>query len=275
VELTGVGQTALGAALMRAQESARADRLFEDSFAAAFVAEVPDLFAHEPDDADADVMAELEIAFGAHVALRTRFYDDYLQAASAGGCEQVVLLAAGLDARAYRLTWPTGTRLFELDLPDVLEFKARVLGSLRALPRCARTAVPIDLRGDWPDALVAAGFEPAERTAWLAEGLLSYVSNEDAMQLVNSVRERTSAGSQLSFDQAAIADDSLLTTAQRVPSMEPVTSLWEGGLEDAPAWLQRNGWNVTCHRRHEVAERYGRVVSGDFDTEFVVAIREA
>src|SRR5919106_1775100 len=152
---SGVGETAVGAAMMRSDESARRDRLFDDPYAAAFVAAVPDAFADGPEPGDPEIAA-LTDAFRAHVAIRTRFYDDYLRTACARGCQQVVVLAAGLDARAFRLNWPAGVRLFELDLPEVLAFKDGVLAELRATPRCTRITVSIDLRDEWPIALTDA-----------------------------------------------------------------------------------------------------------------------
>ncbi|MEV4259539.1 SAM-dependent methyltransferase, partial [Spirillospora sp. NPDC049652] len=135
----GVGRTALGVARMRAAEHRRPDRLFTDPFAAAFAAAGPPA----PPGRDGP-MRDLLIL---QVIVRTRFYDDYLRAAADAGIRQVVLLAAGLDTRAFRLDWPAGTRLFEVDLPDVLAFKAATLAD--AEPRCERAAVAADLREEW------------------------------------------------------------------------------------------------------------------------------
>jgi methyltransferase (TIGR00027 family) len=148
--LAGVSETALGAAEMRAEESRRTDRLFDDPYAAAFVEAAPPLFPDIPSIADDAALAALIEASITGVAIRTRFYDDYLSAASAAGCSQVVLLAAGLDTRAFRLGWPAGVRVFEIDLPGLFAFKERVLAGLGAIPRCERTVVAVDLREDWP-----------------------------------------------------------------------------------------------------------------------------
>jgi methyltransferase (TIGR00027 family) len=102
--------------------------------------------------------------------IRTRFFDDYLLDATAHGIRQVVLLAAGLDTRAYRLRWPPDVDVYELDLPEVMGFKGEVLTERRAASRCERTVVPIDLRKDWTVPLSKAGFSSSEPTAWLAEG---------------------------------------------------------------------------------------------------------
>jgi methyltransferase (TIGR00027 family) len=147
----GVGKTALGAAMVRAEESRRGDRLFDDPYADAFLAAAPGVFNREQRAAAAHVgdMAGWGAAFWSHAVVRTRFFDDYLADAAGGGIRQVVLLAAGLDTRAYRLPWPVGVRLFELDLPEVLDFKQRVLDQQAATARCDRRAIGVDLRQDW------------------------------------------------------------------------------------------------------------------------------
>jgi methyltransferase (TIGR00027 family) len=158
--LVGVSETALGAAEMRAEESLRQDRLLDDPYAAAFVAAAPPLFPDLPSIDDDPTMAELKEEFVTGIAIRTRFYDDYVTAACAAGCRQVVLLAAGLDARAFRLDLPPDLRLFEVDLPDLFVFKEKVLAQQDATPKCSRTVVGIDLRENGPTRLSAAGFEP-------------------------------------------------------------------------------------------------------------------
>jgi len=142
-ELSGIAKTAIGVAYVRAWESSQVDRLFADPYALAFV-------TAQHREASTPAVS----ALAAHVVLRTRFFDEYLMEA---GCEQVVLVAAGLDTRAYRLAWPTGLTLFELDQPAVLTFKQAVLDRERAVPACDRRAVAVDLRLDWADALTEAG----------------------------------------------------------------------------------------------------------------------
>lgn len=161
--LGGVGKTALGMALVRAQESRREDRLFDDPYAQAFADAASGAFSAETAAAGERVpggpLARLCEVFAFHAVIRTRFFDDYLIAAAAAGCRQVVLLAAGLDSRAFQLRWPAGTRLFEVDLPDVTGFKETVLARLDAKPACERIVIPADLRGPWPARLSAAGFD--------------------------------------------------------------------------------------------------------------------
>jgi methyltransferase (TIGR00027 family) len=163
----GVGKTALGVAMVRADESRRADRLFNDPYAEAFLMAAPGAFDVEPRAADAEAgdMASLGAAFWSHAVIRTRFFDDYLLDATARGIRQVMLLAAGLDTRAYRLRWPQGVRVYELDLPEVMGFKGKVLTERAAASRCERTVVPIDLRKDWTVPLSKAGLSSNEPTA--------------------------------------------------------------------------------------------------------------
>lgn len=267
--LTGVPKTALGVARIRAGESRRPEALFHDPYAAAFVAAMPDAYAEEaarPDQARS-VGARLAL----HVIIRTRFYDEYLLAATASGIDQVVLLAAGLDARAFRLDWPAGTRLFEVDLPNVLEFKEKVLGDARAQPRCERVALAADLTGDWPAALISAGFDAARPTAWLIEGLLVYLPPADAARLLETVTGLSAAGSRLSCEQGRSASQ-LAAEAQKLGGSE-TTALWQGGLgEDVPTWLARHGWSSERYNLGALAASYGRPIETQTDSGFVTAI---
>jgi methyltransferase (TIGR00027 family) len=223
--LVGVSETALGAAEMRAEESRRPDRMFDDPYASAFVAAAPPLFPDIPsiaDDADLAALIEASIA---GIAIRTRFYDDYLSTACGAGCRQVVLLAAGLDTRAFRLRWPEDVRIFELDLPELFAFKERVLAEQGATPRCERQVVPVDLREDWPARLTAAAFEPSAPTAWAAEGLLAYLSNDDAVRLLTAVGDLSASESQLSFEYDEFADNAPLSQVRAMPGMQEVASM--------------------------------------------------
>jgi methyltransferase (TIGR00027 family) len=235
--LSALSKTALGAAFVRAEAGI-------DPYAAAFLEAVPDAFAGEGGD-DASVVAAAFDALREHLLARTRFFDDFVATASAAGCLQVVLLAAGLDTRAYRLDWPPGTRLYEVDLPAVLEFKEQVLAAKGAVPRCCRTPVAADLRGPWPARLNNRGFDANAPTAWLAEGLLMYLTAAEARQLVRGVGALSAPGSQWSLDHGQVADASRLGGA-----IEDITALWtDGSDEQLPGWLTEDGWRITAQAR--------------------------
>jgi methyltransferase (TIGR00027 family) len=272
---SGMGKTALGVAAVRAQESQRPDSLFDDPYAQAFLDAAPGAFAAEHATAqDRRPMATLGAAFAFHGVLRTRFFDDHLLTATAAGCAQVVLLAAGLDTRAFRLPWPAGVHVFEIDLPDVLTFKEGVLSEQAARPQCTRTIVPADLRANWAERLTQAGFRVATPTMWLAEGLLLYLSAEDATALLDEVGGLSAPGSHLAFEHGGIADNSLLSHARAMPTMDQYTELWKGGLgPDTPEWLTRHGWRVRTHDQATFAASYNRAVPDSSSGEFITAER--
>ncbi|WP_063755433.1 SAM-dependent methyltransferase [Streptomyces sp. NRRL S-337] len=288
-ELRGVAATALGVARIRAAESTRRDRLFDDPYAAAFVAAAPPPPAAATRADDTEVPATHREAFYRglfrHIVLRTRFFDDYLTAAAGEhALRQVVVLAAGLDSRAYRLPWPDGVRLYEVDLPEVLAFKERVLAERGARPRCACTAVVADLRTDWTAPLRAAGFAPDEPTAWLVEGLLVYLSAAEAARLLTTLGEQSAPGSRLAFPGSGdFRNSPMMDGGRALPSMREVSALWKGGLDEpADDWLGRHGWRPRTYARETVAASYGRALGGragkagggaDGRGAFVVAVR--
>src|SRR3984957_11611557 len=131
------------------------------------------------------------------MAARPRFFDDFFVEATKAGIRQAVILASGLDARAYRLPWPGGTTVYEIDQPQVIEFKSRTLAELGASPTADRRAVAVDLRDDWPTALREAGFDPTQPTAWSAEGLLGYLPPEAQDRLLDTVTALSAPGSRI------------------------------------------------------------------------------
>ncbi|MFI5607273.1 SAM-dependent methyltransferase [Amycolatopsis sp. NPDC051903] len=260
-DLPPVGKTAVGVAALRALESRRPDRLFEDPYAGAFsVAGRAVLGGSDRPDGG------LREVFAQQVAVRTRFFDDFVR-----GARQVVLLAAGLDARAFRLEWAAGTRLFELDLPDVLRFKDEVLDG--AQPACERIEVPVDLRDDWGAKLVEAGFDAGVPTAWLAEGLLVYLEHAEAARLLEEVTRLSAPGSRVSFEHRPEGDaDGLLQRAREVGGR--VTQLWRGGLgSEAPDWLTRHGWHPETFTIKALATEYGRRPLDTSNGGFVIGTR--
>jgi methyltransferase (TIGR00027 family) len=259
--LSGIGATSLGVAVLRAKENGRSDRLFEDPYAERFLTAAgvtPAKWSVEPSTGLGffALMAE-------QVAVRTRYLDESLLAAAAGPCGQVVLLASGVDARPYRLDWPTGTRLFELDFADVLGFKRQALVGSGAVPRCEHVEVATDLREDWPRALRQAGFQPDAPTVWLMEGLLYALPQQAADLLLERVAELSAPGSELAGDHA---EDSEALRAARGAISPELVELWQGGpTGDLGAWLGSRGWVATVHDIRAVAESYGRPTPLAFD----------
>jgi methyltransferase (TIGR00027 family) len=286
----GVGQTAIGVARIRARESERADRLFHDPYAEAFVTAAQGAVAGQrtpPDErtppdgltppdgpAPPDERMSLGEIFQERVVIRTRFLDDYLIAAAAAGCRQVVLLAVGMDTRGYRLEWPAGTQLFEIDQPDVLAFKDVVLNRQGAVPRCHRVALAADLRENWAGVLLDSGFRSTEQTAWLAEGLLIYLTAEEAGHLLTATTDLSAPGSRIAFEYNDTSDGSPVSQARTLPGMTRITSLWKGGLGSAtPDWLTRHGWQVQIRGIGPVAASYNRRISGQASGGFLTATR--
>jgi methyltransferase (TIGR00027 family) len=263
---SGVAGTSLGVARIRAGESRRPDHLFDDPFASAFAAAGP---APQPRGPGDGTGAALRFS----VVIRTRFFDEYLSAAALAGCGQVVLVAAGLDSRAFRLDWPAGLRLFELDQPEVLDFKEAVLSGLGATPRCQRTVVPVDLLSDWAGPLRTAGFRPDQPTAWLTEGLLIYLEADQAAGLLTEIGALSSPGSQLATERGDGAQR-LISEVRGTPRGDRLAAMWKGGLgQDIAAWLGERGWQATRYDLAAMAESYGRPAEAATNTGFVTAIR--
>ena len=209
--VTSVGLTALGVAAARAIETGRDGALVRDHFAGPFVraADPPQPMPTSPQDPA--TAADHWSWMADFLAVRSRYFDEYFAAASRSGIRQVVLLAAGLDARAHRLDWPAGTRVFEVDQPGVLEFKERVLAEQGAQPACERQVVDTDLRENWTKALTEAGFDPSAPTAWLVEGLTPYLPAAAEQQLFDEIDRLSAPGSQVGVewvhDITAMVDD--------------------------------------------------------------------
>lgn len=256
---TGVSLTALGVAEARAQESARLDQLFEDSLAKTFVATAGSPF--EKIESRISNLAAIRAWFFDYVALRTRFFDDYLLEASEEGCRQVVVLAAGLDTRAFRLLWPEGVRLFELDFPEMFTFKERVLASEGVQPACQRTVVEADLREEWSAPLLRAGFNPDEPSAFLAEGILIYLTDEENDQLLSRIGQLATFGSQLAFEHMKRDAQELMPFRLAADALAELGVSWRSFLEDPGRWLSRYGWQGRVFDPADVATRYGRPIS--------------
>lgn len=281
VEMPQVSWTALGAAWTRAREGERADALFTDDLARHFIAAVGDkapyIEAGEQalDEDEGDVLANPFTAMGDYVAIRTRWLDDLLRRAAADGIRQVVLLAAGLDTRAYRIEWPPELRLFELDLPDLIAFKEEVLRASGARPACDRRAVSFDLREGWAGALRAAGFDATRPTAWLAEGLLHYLTPADNQQMLDDIGALSAPGSVLATDhiEAAMMGGENAETADTT-GLE-YDQLVKGGPGEHPVrWLERCGWQVESRNPGDCAVEYGRPIPPLLDPAVPGSVRD-
>ncbi|MFI0976166.1 SAM-dependent methyltransferase [Streptomyces sp. NPDC021093] len=259
--LSGIGATSLGVAALRAKENGRADRLFADPYAERFLTAAGVTPAQW--SAESSTGAGFVALMAEQVAVRTRYLDESLLAAAAEPCGQVVLLASGMDSRPYRLDWPAGTRLFELDFADVLDFKRHALAGSGAVPRCAHVDVATDLREDWPGALLRAGFRPDAPTVWLLEGLLYALPQQAADLLLERVTELSAPGSELAGDHA---EDSEALRAARGAISPELVELWQGGpTGDLGTWLGSRGWAAAVHDFRTVAESYGRPTPSAFD----------
>ena len=255
----GVSSTAVLTARARAEEQRRPDRLFDDPLVGVLVEAA----------GGADELAEVGDLAAGQFVLRTRYFDDYLRRAADSGIRQVVLLASGLDTRAFRLDWPAGTDLFELDLPDLLAFKDAVLADAGARPACRRASVPVDLRENWPSALRAAGFDPARPTAWLVEGLLMFLSDAAGDLLLARLSELSAPGSALALEHFNRA-------FRELPQMRPVhdafdslDALEESAVDDPVAWLAGHGWTARTTHQADLAATLGRPVPAVTDPALV------
>jgi methyltransferase (TIGR00027 family) len=261
-----VALTARWIAAARAHESARPDRLFDDPFAAALAGSsalgVTARGALRPGTSVVDdLIVQASRAFGAPLlAIRTRFFDELLlHAVRAGRVRQVVLLAAGLDARAYRLPWPLGTHLYELDQPAVLAAKAQTLAELRAEPACQRHTLGVDLaHAEWGKSLCEAGYDPQAPSAWLAEGLLMYLDGPAVQQLLRTTARLAAPGSWLGGD---LFNRVVLTA----PLLRPLLDLmaaqgapWHFASDDPTALFAEAGWRAAVTEAREAGARYGR-----------------
>lgn len=234
-EKAAVASTGLLVAAIRAEESTREDRLFTDPYAAKLAGD------------DGRELLEAAIAATgerttAQIVVRTRFWDEALLRA-VEAATQVVILAAGMDARAYRLAWPAGTTVYELDQPAVIAAKGDILADDR--PRCRRVAVGIDLADDWPQALTNSGFDPLTPTVWLIEGLLQYLDEGAVRGLFDRVHALSAPNSTVLYD---IVGRSLLESpmmAALLKAMADQGSPWLFGTDDPGELTERHGWTAT------------------------------
>lgn len=263
----GVGLTALLVAAARAIETHRHDSLAQDVYAEHFVRAAPasaswPVHMRQVPDGEAN---PLWGRFARYFGLRTRVLDDFLlESAHVGDARQVVLLGAGLDTRAYRLDWPPGCVLFEVDREGVLAFKHQVLDGLSATPKAARVPIPTDLRADWAGALTGAGFDPGAPSVWLAEGLLFYLPSAAETQLIDTVDRLSTAGSALAYEVKLDKDlleyrESPLYTATKDQIGVDLLHLFDAEPRpDSSGALRTKGWSTSVHTPFHFTRRHGR-----------------
>jgi methyltransferase (TIGR00027 family) len=274
----GVGQTALGVAWSRSQESTSDCPLFTDPYAQLFIDAAIDRGWQQPPK----YMLDRIRSIGGYAASRTKWYDEFFIAAGASGIEQAVILAAGLDARAWRLPWVDGSVVYEIDQPKVLAFKTSTLAERDARPAVSRyVAVPVDLRQDWPKALRDAGFDPSAPTAWAAEGLLPYLPADAQDLLFERIHLHSARDSRIAvesfgagfFDREYLASRREQLRQLRVDAGEDadanvpdIADLWYiEDRTDVAAWLTEHCWDVSSVGAAELMTRYGRSKSGEVD----------
>lgn len=278
---TSVGSTAVMVAAIRAFEAEQPGALIHDPYAKLLVNNaganifwehlLDPAIAAKLESVDPEVAAHLQYMRNYH-AVRTHFFDTYFTDAVADGIRQMVILASGLDSRAYRLNWPADTTVYEIDQPAVLEYKSTTLTENGVTPLADRRGVAVDLRKDWPAALRAKGFDPSARTAWLAEGLLMYLPAEAQDGLFGRIGQLSSPGSQISAE-TALSDtenrrqeirERLKKVANEI-GLEHTLDIGElvyrdehrAGVAD---WLNNHGWRATGRNAVDEMRRLGRWV---------------
>jgi methyltransferase (TIGR00027 family) len=243
-----LGMTARWAAAVRAAESSREDRLFNDPWAAA-------LAGIEGEAWLAGRSADITLT----MTLRTRYFDDFLLRVSGqDGISQIVLMAAGLDTRAFRLNWTKGIRLYELDQPDVLNYKDEILDSLGVRATCDRRVIHADLTEPWNKALATTSFDSQKPSCWLLEGFLFYLPNETITQMIEQVTDLAAPGSWMGFD---INNSDMLTSSYTrawVDMQVQMGAPWLGTLDDPEEFLGARGWQATLTQAGQPDANYGR-----------------
>ncbi|ORB66836.1 class I SAM-dependent methyltransferase [Mycolicibacterium tusciae] len=263
---SSVGATATMVAAARAIATKADDALIDDPFAEPLVRAVGvDFFTKlasgelRAEDLDVDHASVGMARMTDNMAVRTKFFDEFFTSATGGevGIRQAVILASGLDSRAYRLAWPAGTTVYEIDQPEVIEFKTRTLADFGAEPTADRRTVAVDLRFDWPSALIAAGFDPSRPTAWSAEGLLGYLPPEAQDKLLDTITELSAVGSRVAVESTPNIDAA--DHEKAIERMQEAAQQWRdhgfeldfadliylGDRNEASAYLADRGWHIT------------------------------
>jgi len=252
--MTPIGATSRWIAAARALETESDEPLFVDPFARDLAGDVGfSMFASTQ-----SVSGAVGNARNPYLSIRTKFLDDaILQAVRSGGYTQVVILAAGMDTRAFRLQWPAGLTLFEVDRDDVFSWKEPILERLKASPTCDRRVVRADLTGDWTAALTSAGFDPSRPAAFLLEGLLMYLREQDVERLLEQLSAVAARGSWFAGD---VINDQVLTSAFTTGMLKTLEALgcpWRFGMAHPESYVARFGWNATVTMPGDPVTQYG------------------
>jgi methyltransferase (TIGR00027 family) len=266
---SSVGATATMVAASRALASQGPDALLDDPFAdplvravglPPFIRLIDGEVSLDEDDPALNGRTRAE-----QMTVRTRFFDDFFINATQGGIRQAVILASGLDTRAYRLPWPAGTVVYEIDQPQVIDFKTNTLANLGANPTAERRTVSIDLRDDWPTALRQHGFDVNQPTAWSAEGLLPYLPPEAQDRLFDNITALSAPGSQLATEHIANPAAFSAESVQRIGErwrragfdLNPADLFYLGERSIVVDYLTGHNWQVAAHPAPELYERNG------------------
>ncbi|MET0453642.1 MAG: class I SAM-dependent methyltransferase [Mycobacterium sp.] len=281
---TSVGATATMVAAARA--IATTDGLIDDPFAVPLVSAVGVDFLTRwatgeltSADLDADGATFGLAQMPAAMAARTRYFDAFFADAAKAGIRQFVILASGLDARAYRLDWPSGTTVYELDQPEVIAFKTTTLSALGAAPKADQRTVAIDLRDDWPSALKAAGFDTAKPSAWIAEGLYGYLPPDAQDRLLDAITSLSAPGSRLGSE--AVPNTAAFDTEEAREMMRESTAKWrdhgfdldfadltfQGERNDVGEYLDGLGWTSVGTRMAALLDSHGFEAMPDGDDD--------
>jgi methyltransferase (TIGR00027 family) len=286
---SSVGATATGVAAQRALAAKEPTRLIDDPFAEPLVKAVGiDIFTRWVDgeihaDNDDPAFSPRRMAEG--IAVRTRYFDDFFLEAADAGIRQAVILAAGLDARAYRLRWPPGTVVYEVDQPGVIEFKTRTLARLGATPTADRHPVGIDLRDDWPTALQDNGFDKSRATAWIAEGVLVYLPPEAQDRLFDNITALSAPGSRVATeyvpDIGVFTDERGQAVSQHWQRLglafDMADLVYHGERSHVVEYLADGGWQTTVRTMPELYAHNGfappqnATIAAFADAEYVFA----
>ncbi|HKS01409.1 MAG TPA: SAM-dependent methyltransferase [Arthrobacter sp.] len=270
LEDQGLPLTALAVAAGRAVEASRPDPLVADRFASALVVaarshlDLPTVWPAEP--AQAPPLEQPLLLASIYIGVRTRFIDDFLQSGSPTA--QTVVLGAGLDTRAFRLPWPTGAKVIEIDSANVLEFKAHVLSRLSAEPGCELVSLPADLSLPWREPLLAAGFDPSQPTTWVLEGLMPYLDAAAQHAVLGEIAALSASGSRAVIERAVPIPktddmDAKLREFSEQTGLPMSELLARADPPDPVEFLGAAGWRCSSHSVEELCSKYGRVLSLD------------